>query len=243
VFPERRVSGVPNRPLVLGHRGASRRAPENTLAAFALAGRLGADGVELDVRRTADGVLVVHHDPEVEGYGPLVARPFGELRAEQPEVPTLPEALDVLAGRFVNIELKCLPWEPDADPDGTVAAGVAELASARRLHDQVVVSSFDLGALGSVRVVDARIPLGWLTHGQAVATCAPIAAERGLAWLHPDRAAVLADPVAAVAAVHGAGLRIDVWTVNEPADVVVLAAAGIDALITDTPDVALAALT
>src|SRR6478736_4409350 len=59
-------------PLVLAHRGARRVAPENTLDAFALAIAMGADGVELDVRRTADGALVLHHDPAVLG-GDLIA--------------------------------------------------------------------------------------------------------------------------------------------------------------------------
>jgi glycerophosphoryl diester phosphodiesterase len=232
-----------NRPLVLGHRGASREAPENTLEAFAAARRLGADGVELDVRRTADHVPVIHHDPEVEGYGLIAARPFSELRDEKPDVPTLPEALDALNGLLVNIEVKCLPWEPDADPDGEVMGMVAAIVAARGLFDSVVVSSFDLGALGSLRAANARIPAGWLTSRQPVEQCAPAAAERGVAWVHPDRGSVMVDPHAAVRVAHEHGLRIDVWTVNEPDDIRALAAAGVDAIITDTPDVALAALT
>ena len=65
-----------NRPLVLGHRGASHACPENTLAAFAQARAFGADGVELDVRRTADDRLVVHHDPHVDGFGLIVHQPY-----------------------------------------------------------------------------------------------------------------------------------------------------------------------
>jgi glycerophosphoryl diester phosphodiesterase len=231
-----------NRPLVLGHRGASRQAPENTIGAFTAARRLGADGVELDVRRTADLVAVIHHDPEVEGYGLIAARPFAELRAEQPDVPTLPEALEALAGLLVNIEVKCLPWEPDADPDGEVMEMVAEIVAARGLIDSVVVSSFDLGALGSLRAANARIPAAWLTSRQPVDRIAAAAAARGVAWVHPDRESVMVDPEAAVRIAHEHGLRIDVWTVNEPNDVRALAAAGVDAIITDTPDVALAAL-
>ena len=62
-------------------------APENTLAAFSKARELGADGVELDVRRSADGVLVVHHDPAIDGFGPLAQLTFAELRAAQPADP------------------------------------------------------------------------------------------------------------------------------------------------------------
>jgi glycerophosphoryl diester phosphodiesterase len=231
-----------NRPLVLGHRGAAREAPENTLAAFAAARRLGADGVELDVRRTADHVTVIHHDPEVEGYGLIAARPFAELRDEQPDVPTLPEALESLTGLLVNIEVKCLPWEPDADPDGEVMEMVAAIVAERGLLDAVVVSSFDLGALGTLRAANARIPAAWLTSRQPVERCAPAAAERGVAWLHPDRGSVIDDPSGAVRVAHEHGLRIDVWTVNDANDVRALAAAGVDAIITDTPDVAIAAL-
>jgi glycerophosphoryl diester phosphodiesterase len=230
------------RPLVLGHRGASRRARENTLEAFAIARALGADGVELDVRRTADGVAVVHHDPQVDGYGLLAAVPFARLRADQPHIPTLDEALDELAGLFVNVEMKCLPWEPDADTDGAVAQLVVGAIAARGAAARVVVSSFDLAALGTVRALDARIALGWLTSRRPVEETAPHAAERGLTWLHPDRGVVLDDPVGAVAHAHELGLRVDVWTVNEPDDVRALSHAGVDAIITDTPDVALAAL-
>jgi glycerophosphoryl diester phosphodiesterase len=230
------------RPLVLGHRGASRGAPENTLAAFTLARSLGADGVELDVRRTADGVAVISHDPAVEGYGLLRERPFEQLRTVLPDVPTLGEALDVLGGLLVNIEMKCLPWDADPDPDGEVPALVLAAIEDKGVHDKVIISSFDLGALGSMRALDARLPLAWLTSGQAVATAAPLAVQRGVTWLHPDRAVVFPDVDESVKLVHDLGLQIDVWTVNDPDDVRALAAAGADALITDVPDVALAAL-
>ena len=136
-----------HRPLVLGHRGASHARPENTLAAFAKARELGADGVELDARRTADGRLVVHHDPVVEGFGLIVEHGFTALRAAHPEIPTLVEALDECAGMIVNVEIKCLPWEPDADtPDHFVVRAVVDLLRAvsvgrARRHHRVVVRS------------------------------------------------------------------------------------------------------
>jgi glycerophosphoryl diester phosphodiesterase len=231
------------RPMVLGHRGAPRRARENTLEAFAAAASIGADGVETDVRRTADGVCVLHHDPAVDDFGLISEHPFAELRELRPEVPTLDEALDALGDLFVNLELKCLPWEPDADPDGIVARTVAAAVLGRRLTDRVVVSSFDLGVLGVVRSIDTRIPLGWLTFGQTIDHGVGAAVERGLAWVHPDCAMVMEDPEGAVRAAHDRGLKIDVWTVNDPADQRALAAAGVDALITDAPDEAIAALT
>ena len=231
-----------SRPLVLGHRGAPRRARENTLEAFEIARTLGADGVELDVRLTADGVGVIHHDPHVEGYGLIRAAPFEQLRRDQPHVPTLDEALDVLAGAFVNIEMKCLSWDPDPDPEGVVPALVAAAVDGRGIRDDVVVSSFDLDAVGALRAIDARIPSGWLTTGLAVETTAPYAVLRGVGWLHPDRAAVAADPTTGVRVAKEHGLRVDVWTVNDPDEMRALAAAGADAFITDVPDVALAVL-
>ncbi|HEY1737167.1 MAG TPA: glycerophosphodiester phosphodiesterase, partial [Acidimicrobiia bacterium] len=92
------MSTAIERPLVLGHRGASRGAPENTIAAFTRAAELGADGVELDVHRTADGVLVVHHDADLDGVGLVLGAPFVQVRAARPDVPTLAETLDACAG-------------------------------------------------------------------------------------------------------------------------------------------------
>ncbi len=132
-----------SRPLVLGHRGASAVAPENTVAAFTRARELGADGVELDVRRTADGVLVVHHDPEVRDVGLIASMTLAELRAARPTVATLAEALDACRGLVLNAEVKCLPWEPDADTDGSVMRATIDAVRVRD-DGMLVVSSFDL---------------------------------------------------------------------------------------------------
>jgi glycerophosphoryl diester phosphodiesterase len=229
------------RPLVLAHRGACRRAPENTVAAFRIAAELGADGVELDVRRTLDGVLVVSHDPAVVGLGLLVEHPFERVRATVPHVATLDEAFDALAGLIVNVEIKCFPTEPDADPERIVARGVVELVDRRDRHDDVIVSSFELDAIDVVRTLDARVATAWLTSGLAAATSVPIAVARGHAWVNPDRATMLASDGAARDGVHEAranGVRLAVWTVDEPADIAALAAAGVDAVITNLPDVA-----
>jgi glycerophosphoryl diester phosphodiesterase len=231
---------VPGRPLVLAHRGASARCPENTLEAFATARDLGADGVELDVRRTADGVLVVHHDPEIPGLGLVAAQPFGRLRDARPDVPTLREALAACAGMLVNVEVKCLPWEPDADPAHVVVAGALDCVREAAAH--AVVSSFSLDAADAARAHAPEVPTALLVHGQDPARVAALAAARGHGWLHPDVASTRADPTTAVAACHDAGLRVDVWTVDDPGDARALAAAGVDALITNVPDVVLAAL-
>ncbi len=237
------------RPLVLAHRGASRRAPENTVEAFRVARELGADGVELDVRRTRDGVLVLSHDPVIDGYGLVVEHPFEHLRAQRPLVPTLEEAVDALAGMIVNVEIKCFPIEPDADPERIVVRGVVEMIGRRDLYERVIVSSFELDAVDTVRSLDARIVTGWLTSGLSTAEAIPIVAARGHAWLNPDRGTMTrmtpdgpsVDAAVRDAAAHG--VRLDVWTVDAPDDIAALAAAGVDAIITNVPDVALAVLT
>jgi len=223
------------RPLVFGHRGASAVAPENTLAAFARARDLGADGVELDVRRTADDVLVVHHDAGVDGFGVIVDAPFARLRAARATIPTLAEALDACRGLLVNAEIKCLPWEPDADTDGRVARATVDAIVAAGTN--AVISSFDLGAVDRVRSFGAGIETGWLTHGQEVAGAARTAAEHGHEWLNPDFRIALAAGAAGVAAAHAAGVRVSVWTVDDPDDARALAAAGVDTIITNAPDV------
>jgi glycerophosphoryl diester phosphodiesterase len=234
------------RPLVLGHRGASKARPENTLAAFEQARVLGADGVELDVRRTADAQLVVHHDPHVEGFGLLVDHDFVTLRNAHPDIPTLREALDGCAGMIVNVEVKCLPWEPDADtPDRAVVHAVVELLRANGAvpDADVIVSSFDLGAIDASRRFAPGISTGWLTSRQDISKAAPVAAEHGHAWLNPDRASALRASADDVEAAHRSGLRVSVWTVDDPDDITALATAGVDAVITNVPDIAVAALT
>jgi glycerophosphoryl diester phosphodiesterase len=231
------------RPLVLAHRGACRRAQENTVEAFETARDLGADGVELDVRRTRDGVLVLSHDPVVEGLGLLVEHSFAVLRSSVPSVATLEEAFDALRGMIVNVEIKCFPTEPDADPGRLVARGVVELVQRRDLYEHVIVSSFELDAVDVVHALDPLVTTAWLTSRLAPATTLPIAAARGHGWLHPDRATM--NTAAAEAAVREAarhGVRLDVWTVDEPDDIRALAAVGVDAIITNVPDVALATL-
>ena len=106
---------------VIAHRGASRLAPENTTVAFRTAVSVGADGIELDARRTADGVIVVHHDARLADGRVIVDTPWREL----PEhVPTLGAALDACAGAWVNVEIKNSPAEPDFDADDRVAVEV-----------------------------------------------------------------------------------------------------------------------
>jgi glycerophosphoryl diester phosphodiesterase len=227
-------------PRVLAHRGATAVAPENTLQAFVAASALGADGVELDVHRTADGGLVVHHDADAAGVGVLAERTQAEVRAARPEIPTLDEALDACTGMLVNVEVKNLPGDADYDPAEGVAKGVVELLSRLGRHDDVLVSSFNLASVDRVRELDPSIPTGFLMLvGMDPVDAADVAHEHGHDAVHPDvRALVDGAAIATVTRAHELGMTVNVWTVNDEDEMRRLAAAGVDAVITDVPDVA-----
>jgi len=230
-------SGEQLAPLVYGHRGASADAPENTLEAFALARSQGADGVELDVRRSADGDLVLHHDAALADGRVVVETPTAEL---PDAVPTLAAALDECAGLVVNVEIKNSPFETDHDPDRTVADDVVALLRARGGRDRVLVSSFDLGTVDRVRTLYPSVPTAFLTFVDPVgAGAVTLAAERGHAAIHPHEATVDA---ALVDLAHGAGLEVNVWTVDDPDRIRALAAAGVDGIVTNVPARAIEAL-
>jgi glycerophosphoryl diester phosphodiesterase len=231
-------------PQVLAHRGARAAAPENTVEAFVRARELGADGVELDARRTADGGIVLSHDAVVEGVGVLAARTLDEIRQMRPAMPGLEEVLDVCEGMLVNIEIKNLAGDPDYDPDERVAVQVVELLARRGRRDRVLVSSFSLDAIDRVKRLDESIPTGFLTIvGFEPEEGAAIAAERGHQAIHPFVGS-MPDPFASrlVERAHALGVDVNVWTVNDADEMRRLAAAGVDAIITDVPDVARAAL-
>jgi len=231
-------------PAVVAHRGARAAAPENTLAAFRLAAELGADGVELDVRRTGDGLLAVHHDAALPDLGPLCERTLAELREVRPALPTLEESLDACAPMLVNIEIKNFPRDPDHDPTERVAAAVVDLLHGRGGHDRVLVSSFSLDTIDRVRALDPAIPTGFLTMPAFdPVEGAVLAAGHGHGAVHPFVLALAGERAAAVVEqAHALEVAVNVWTVNDPAELRRLAAAGVDALITDVPDVAREAL-
>jgi glycerophosphoryl diester phosphodiesterase len=220
---------------ILAHRGASAAARENTVAAFVEARRLGADGVELDVRRSADGAVVVHHDPSIAGVGPISTLALADLPAF---VPLLDAAIAACGELLVDIELKDLPGEPGWDPAYPLAALVTQLVVEQDLAGRVVVSSFELAALNSVRM--AGIPTAWLTpraFDQAAALESVI--EAGHHGLHPHHLGVTPGLVEAA---HEAGINVVTWTVDDRDRIAEMAAAGVDGIITNRPEVARAVL-
>ena len=213
---------------ILAHRGATAVARENTLAAFAGAAALGADGVELDVRATADGVVVVVHDPVIEGLGPVAELSASELPAW---LPTLDQALDACAAlALVNVEVKA-DW---AAP--RLAETVAAVLGGRKGGPGLLVSSFDLSLLDAHRRAAPTIATGWLTlpglAEPALAAAVGTAAARGHRALHLHESTVTGDLVAAA---RQAELLVVAWTVNNPERAVELAQLGVGVLITDDP--------
>jgi glycerophosphoryl diester phosphodiesterase len=238
--------------LVFAHRGARRAAPENTLPAFAAALHMGADGIELDVHRSADGELVVIHDFTVDkttdGHGAVAQMTYAELSALDAgssfspafagtRIPRLVEVLDLVGDRCrINIEIKSIdPYANDASAD------VAALIGARNLYAQVIVSSFNPMTLIKLRHLDPRIALGMLYGGEmpaffrAVWAGLPIRPEAQ----HPQHDLVDA---AYMEWAHKVDAQVNTWTVNEPVEAQRLAALGVTTLITDVPDILLAAL-
>ncbi len=213
---------------VFAHRGCCDGCIENTLDAFAEARRLGAHGVELDVRLTADGALAVHHDAEIPGRGAIAGLRVSEL---PPHVPLLADALGACEGMTVNVEIKNAPQDPGHDPTEAVAALTAAVIDDAGWTDRVIVSSFQVNTLRAVQAADGRLALGalWpLVADPASALAEAVAA--GFRAVHPF--VTYATPKL-VAEAHEAGLTVNVWTVNAPGDLRAMVEAGADAVITD----------
>lgn len=220
--------------LVIAHRGASAAAPENTIAAFELAVTLGADGIELDVRRSLDGHPVIHHDAHLPD-GRLIA---ATLRSDLPDtVPGLTEALDACAGAFVNIEIKNHHTEPDHDPELGLAAIVAQEISRRDdPTSRWLISSFDLATVDAMRGVAPGVRTAYLTWRDTDAGLQATARGHHDAW-HPHYRDVDADLIRRA---HAMGIAVNVWTCDDPGDQQMLMSFGVDGICTNVPDVALA---
>ena len=203
------------------------------MEAFALARRLGADGVELDVRRSLDAALVLHHDAVLPDGRILVETGRADLPASLPD---LAEALDACTDMIVNIEIKNIPHEPDFDPDRAVVDAIVALLDQRGRRDRVLVSSFHLATIDRVKALDPAIATGFLTFfdpmpGDGIR----YAVERGHDAIHPHDYTV---DEALMAAARDAGLAVNVWTVDDPDRILALAELGVDGIVTNVPDVA-----
>lgn len=223
-------------PLVVGHRGASAHAPENTLAAFRRAIEDGAQLLECDVHLSADGEVVVMHDETIDrtaaADSPLRTGAIGELtRAELDavlleageKVPSLTELLEITTVP-VFIEVKV------ADAGEAVAALLAQLPEDSPARASTVIS-FHAEALEAIRRGSPETPVSYLV-GQVTEESVQTALGLGAAGIGP---AIDGLSLGAARAVHEAGLRLNPWTVNRPAQLAVALACDADTITTDDP--------
>jgi glycerophosphoryl diester phosphodiesterase len=213
---------------VIAHRGASGYEYENSRAAFRRAIMLDANGVELDVHATRDGALVVHHDPDVPGVGPIALLTQAEakqLRIRNGEtLPLLQEVLDLVGDHDVWVEVKTLPPAHDRALLAVLEDGPAPARYAVHSFDHRIVRrlgeacpSLRRGVLLSAYLDD---PVGALK-----AVGATVLWQE---WQQIDQELVRR--------VHEAGAQIIAWTVNEIGDIERLARLGVDGLCGNYPD-------
>ena len=223
---------VVSQTAVMAHRGASKAEAENTLAAFRRAGEMGAQAVELDVRRTSDGVLVVHHNPHLHDLRLIADTPAAEL----PEtVPTLGDALDACSGMWVNVEIKNDPEEPDFDATDSIADETIAHLLARNEDHRWLISCFRVETVDRCRALAPQIRTAWLCTMPPADVGAQMAAK-GHAAVHPWVGGVTRELIQTC---HAAGVQVNTWTCDDPERMRDLIDWGIDGICTNGPDVAL----
>ena len=282
---------------VFGHRGARGLAPENSLPGFALARDLGLTGVEFDIALSADGTVLVHHDPQLNteitrdaagqylsAPGPLIrdltadalaafdigrAQPGSAYAARYPTqrgldgvgIPSLDQALGALGTLDLLVEIKTFPDQPEltAAPESMVAAVLAVLRRHQAI-ERTILFAFDWRVLRIAATLEPGLRRCCLT---APDTTTPVNATGGRLWLDGIELSAFNGQLARAVAATGAcawaplhstldrgacelaqslGLAVIPWTVNLTPDIETMIALGVDALISDYPDQALAAL-
>lgn len=219
-------------PLIIAHRGASAERPENTLAAFRRAVALEADGIELDVQVTHDGVPVVFHDTSLRRLtgtpGQLARKTWPDLRpltvrGIEP-IPCLADVLRLTRGLIVvQIEMKSGPVAP-----------ILQAIQAARASEWVILASFQARLVAEARELAPAIPRMLISEGRA----APAALVRQLAACGASGLSVNHRAIRSAAWVghfHARGYAVWSWTVNDPVLALKLAGWGVDALLGDDP--------
>lgn len=227
---------------VIAHRGASAYAPENTLAAFELAARQGADMIELDVQRSADGVLVIFHDDTTKRW---------DGRTRLASECTLAEllALDIGGAKVATLAETCVfarehSMRMNVELKGAgFGAEVAHMLRAERVEELVLISSFVETALMEFAAASPALPRAYL---MGTDTYNPIVRAReawpfgalertGSAAWHP--AYELPMLTTLIPRVRKAGFQVNVWTVDDVGWMRKLVALDAEGIITNTPDV------
>lgn len=232
------------RPKIWAHRGASGYCPENTMPAFEKAVEMGADGIELDIQLTRDAEIVVLHDEWIDrtsdGKGWLKDFSLEELRrynfnrthpAEgKVGIPTMQEVFELIrpTDLVINIELKTGVVFYEGLEEKILA-----LTKKMGMEDRVVYSSFNHYTIQKIRMMDPKAQTGFLYSDGAIDM--PQYAKRyGVSALHP--ALYNLQYPKFMEQCRQNGLKVHVWTVNEPEHIKLCCQYGVDAIITNYPD-------
>lgn len=242
------MTRLTDKMLIWAHRGASAYAPENTLEAFQLAVDMKADGVELDVHFTKDGRVVVAHDAKIDrmsnGQGAILDYTYDELQIfdfnnklpgwKNVRIPTLEQVYALLAptGLWVNVEIKA--------PNPAIAQACIDIAAKYGMTDRVIYSAFNHLQLVEVQKVDPTLPVAPLYSFNMVKPWL-YAENMGAQATHPSAGQLKIYPEMTDEC-HAHGIRVHPWTVDDPELIRYLWQIGVDAIITNKPDVAREAL-
>jgi glycerophosphoryl diester phosphodiesterase len=233
--------GRASRPRVWAHRGASAHAPENTMRAFELAKKVGADGLEFDVRLDGEGHVVVFHDQKLDrligrpgDLSTLSAAERAALRVGGEPIPLLSEVLDAF-DLELDIEIKS---EKVGRGGELVEAVAKQLGDTRSRLDRIMVSSFDPVVLLQLHHRLPDLSLAYIFHQDQALPMRSGWLGRwiGASLVHPQHTLCTADRVRAW---HTAGLPINTWTVDDPAELRRLVALGVDGVFANDPAAAL----
>lgn len=237
-------------PLIFGHRGAKAYAPMNTIPSFELALEQGADGIELDVRLTRDGAMVIMHDDTVnattDGEGHVRDLTLAEIQAldagawfseafRGTRVPTLDEVFEAIGKRTrINVEIKAESIRGEG-----IESQVANAIRRHGLERSMIISSFNPLTLRRFRRAIPEVLIGFLYSPETP----PFVPHLLIGLPHEAKNPYFEMIDAAYMKwAKAAGYRVNTWTVNDPARAVQLCDLGIDCIITDAPDTILGAV-
>ncbi|MCX5785968.1 MAG: glycerophosphodiester phosphodiesterase family protein [Elusimicrobia bacterium] len=235
---------------IIAHRGASGYAPENTLAAFELAVKMGASYFEFDVHRTRDGILVVHHDFDLKRTAAkevkIAELSYAELKkinvaahfAANPSfqrIPKLEEVMEIIepAACWLNFEIKN---DNNVYP-GIEAELLAFLRSRPGLFEKALVSSFDYGTLKRLRKLSPELRLGYLGNSLNTVPLLPaLKKAKAVGAVNFNMSSRLAFKLN-VAALKKAGFVVYVYTVNDRKTALKMEKIGVDGIFSNYPDI------
>ena len=236
-----------DKTLIFAHRGASAYEPDNTIEAFELAAKMGADGIELDVRLTKDGEVVIFHDNTLDRMtnmrGTIPEYTLAELKAmdfgygffknkrTDYKIATLDEVYELVAplDMIVNVEIK------EKTPE--IIAVCDAIAKRNKMEDKLIYSCFNHY---QIRRVKEQIPNAFIAPLHAFNLIDPwdYCLKLGAGATHPDKEVIRQIPDF-VKDCHSRGIRVHAWTVDTPEDIQLMLENGVDVIMTNYPDVAI----